>query len=479
MKKKLLLLCLLFVAIIVHGQTPSTPNGDFEQWTSGTCDNLQYYPNNSNMRNFFRLHLPFNVVKTTDAFHGTYAAQVSTNATATDTSFGYFINANVDGPPSSWKGGMACSEKPTGIRGYYTYNLATVDSGTVLVSFSKAGVNVGTYMFTIGGVHNTYTLFDFNFNPALPVTPDSVIFGVLSCKLGQDGPVGVAGGILKIDSVSFKGVSAQPALMDGDFELWNSQTFYSPNNWYLQTDNALAVSRSNDAKGGTYAIELQTYRGDRDGKPAAQAGSISTGYYSEKCNNCPQQGGYPFSNQIDTLAFWYKYAPMGNDSAVVFLDFKKNGAGIFGKGMSLHAAATYQYMEIPFNVGQKPDSVIVQFQSSSWNDTLLSFVGSNLKIDQVHFKSQSIVTNIFNYKNEGSLSIFPNPTSGKIHIQNSGPAIQNLEVYNVLGENIYKTSFFKQQTTNELDLSIFGKGIYFVKFIYENESAEMKTVIMQ
>lgn len=479
MKKKLLLFCLVFVAIIVHGQTPSTPNGDFEQWTSGTCDNLQNYPNNSNTQNFFRYHLPFNVIKTTDAYHGTYAAQLSTIATGADTSFAYFINANPDGPPTSWTGGMPYSEKPTGIRGYYTYNIATTDSATIIVAFSKSGVNIGTYIYPIGGIHNTYTLFDFDFNPALSVTPDSVIFGAISCKLGPDGPVGVPGAILKIDSVSFKVSGSQPALMDGDFELWKSQTFYSPNDWYLQSDNPIAVNRTTDAKTGSYAIELQTYLGDYNNKPVAQAGSISTGYYPEDCNNCTQQGGYPFSNKVDTLAFWYKYVPSGNDSAVAFLHFKKNGTGIYGTGASLHAASSYQYKEIPFNIGQNPDSVIIQFQSSYWNDTLPSFVGSNLKIDGVHFKSQSIINGIFNYKNESTLSVFPNPTTGKIQIEVSGAVIQNVEIYNVLGENIYTATYLKQQPLNEVDLSNFQKGVYFVKVNFQNGNAEMKTIITQ
>lgn len=479
MKKNLLLVCLVFIAIIVHGQTPSTPNGDFEQWTSGTCDNLQNYPINSNSQNFFRHHLPFNVIKTTDAYHGTYAAQLSTVATATDTAFGYFINADPNGAPSDWTGGIPYSEKPTGIRGYYTYNIATMDSATIIIAFSKAGTNIGTYMYQIGGIHNTYTLFDFDFNPALPATPDSVIFGAISCKLGPDGPVGVAGEILKIDSVSFKVAGPQPALMDGDFELWQSQTFYSPDNWYLQNDSEKAVNRTNDSKSGNYAIELQTYLASHDNNPVAQAGSISTGYYSENCNNCPQQGGYPFSNQVDTLAFWYKYVPSGNDSAAVYLNFKKNGTEIFGSSMSLHAASTYQYKEIPFSMGQTPDTVIIQFQSSYWNDTLPSFVGSNLKLDEIHFKSQSVITNIFNSSNGSTLSVFPNPTTGKVHILTSGAVIQNLEIYNVLGESMFKAPYFKKQTTSEVDLSGFQKGVYFVKVIYENGNAEVKTVVMQ
>jgi hypothetical protein len=479
MKKKLLLLCLVFVAIIVHGQTPSIPNGNFEQWTSATCDDVQNYLGSSNSQNFFRYHLPFNVVKSTDAYHGTYAVQLTTNASAKDTSFAYFINTDPNGPPNSWTGGMPYNEKPTGIRGYYKYNVATADSATIIIAFSKAGTNVGTYVFTIGGIHNTYTLFNFNLSPALSVTPDSVVFGALSCKLngGPNGPTGIPGSILKLDSVSFTGVASQPALMNGDFELWKSQTFSNPNNWYLQNDDGRGTNRTTDVEAGSYAIELKTFPGDHNNHPIAQAGSISTGYYPENCNNCTEQGGYPFSNKIDTLAFWYKYVPSGNDSASVFLNFKKSGVKFFGTGVSLHAAATYQYKEIPFNTVQTPDSVLIQIQSSSWNDTLLSFVGSDLKIDEIHFKSQPLTTGIVNNRNEHTLSVFPNPTTGKIQIQNLGVDVQNLEIYNVLGETVYTTCRLKQQTVNEIDLSGFQKGIYFVKMTAGEKNYTEKIVL--
>jgi len=438
-KKLLLLLFIVYSTITAYGQTPSTPNGNFEQWISGSCDNPQNYSNTSNSSNFFRSHIPFNVTKTTDAYHGTYAAQLTTNtAVGADTSFGYFVNANPDGDPSTWKGGMAYNQKPTGIRGYYKYNVATADSATIVVAFSKAGSNIGSYIFSIGGIHTAYTLFNFPLSPALTVTPDSVVLAFLSCKLGNGQPHGPAGSTLIIDSVSFTGVSSQPALMNGDFELWQSQTYNTPSDWFLQSGMGEGVNRTTDAKAGSYAVELTTYTGDNNGTPIARAGWASTGYYPNNCiGGCNEQGGFPFSNQVDTLTFWYKYTPSGSDSATINLNFKKNGSTFYSTAMNLHSSVNYQYKEIPFSIpGQVPDSVIIDIMSSSWNDTLLSFVGSDLKIDEMHFKSQPLTTGILEYSNENTVTIFPNPASDKLQVQSLGYSIQSLEIYNAIGEKV-------------------------------------------
>ena len=356
MKKNLLLLSFIVIGIISNGQTPSCPNGNFEQWNSTTWENPQYYPDNSNASNFFRFNLPANVTKTTDAYHGNYAVQLTTISSGPDTAAAYFLNTNPQNSPNNWTGGMAYNQQPTGIRGYYKYNVATADSATIIVTFSKAGVNVGAYMFLLGGIQNNYTLFNFVFNPALTVTPDSVIFAAISCKIsgGQGAPQGPPGSTLILDSVSFTGVGSQPAQMNGDFESWQNQTFESPANWYTQSDMGEGFNKTTDSKAGNYAIELKTYLGSNQyNQPTARSGQVSTGYWPNNCGGgCNQLGGFPFANQVDTLAFYYKYTPSGNDSAQVFMSFKKNSANIWGSGMSLHASSVYQYKEMPFNIGQ-------------------------------------------------------------------------------------------------------------------------------
>ncbi|MGD0710863.1 MAG: T9SS type A sorting domain-containing protein [Bacteroidales bacterium] len=467
MKKHLFLLLFLAFAAITGYSQSSIPNGNFETWTTTTLDNPLNYPYTSNINNFYFYNLPENVTKITDSYHNTYALQLTTNASATDTSAAYCLNYNPNnsGSPNTWHGGIPYSQMPAGIRGYYKYNEVTVDSATVIVAFSKAGANIGTYMYTIGGIKSSYTLFQFTFTPALTVTPDSVIFGAVSCKIGSNGPRGIAGEILKIDSVTFTGVSSQPLLMNGDFESWQTQTFNKPTSWNVPNGSYIGVNRTTDAAKGTYAVELTTILGNNNNHAAAQPGWVSTGYFDQNCSGNCEHGGYPFVNQIDTLAFYYKYTPVHpNDSAMINVSFKKTGTFIGGYSVFMTSHSSYQYIEYPFNLGQSPDSVIVDIMSSLWQDSLLSYVGEDLKIDEVHFKSQPLHTNIFTYAIDNSISIFPNPSDGKFRVEDSGFDIQSVEVFNALGDEVYSTNSIQKQSIIDIDLSGLQKGIYYARF---------------
>jgi hypothetical protein len=478
MKKILLLPFLTFFVLFVNGQTP-VPNGNFESWTEGTYNLPNGYPISSDPSTFFRTPTAFNVTRTTDAEHGTYAVQITTTLSAkSDTVFAYLVPIQPNGSPTTWHGGLAYNQMATGIRGYYKYNLATADSGTILIAFSKGGTNIGTYIYTLGGNKSSYTLFNFTFKPALVQTPDSVIFAALSCKFtaASQQPKATAAGSLFLDSISFTGVASQPALFNGDFENWTSHTVALPDNWYYNGDDqGDGVYKSTDAEAGLYALELKTYKQNNNSNNQAQGGQINNVYYDISCK-C-QRGGIPFANQIDTLAFYYKYTPMANDSAFVHLDLKKNGSGIWGYNTYLHAAATYQYKEMYINAGQVPDTANIQIQSSDYPNSDLSFVGSDLIIDDMHFKSMPVSNGILNKSFKNEITIYPNPTAGILRIQDSGFKLQRLEIYNIQGKMVYSCAAFKTQTINEIDISTMQKGIYFVKMIGADKNSTEKIVI--
>jgi len=75
--------------------------------------------------------------------------------------------------------------------------------------------------------------------------------------------------------------------------------------------------------------------------------------------------------------------------------------------------------------------------------------------------------------------IYPNPTTGKFIVSNTNhqSPTTNICIYNVLGEKVYATSNFKQQTSYEIDLSNSPKGIYFVKIYVEEKFYTEKMVI--
>jgi len=461
MKKKLLLsISAGIVALSSFGQV-SLPNGNFENWTSSTYDFPTYYPMNSNTQAFFGCQAPFNVTKSTDAYHGSFALEMTTVSNV-DTCFGFATNANPSpggGGPGAWTGGMAFNQKPTGIRGYYKYNVPSGDSAGMIIKCTLGGSTIGMYLFTLGGLHNSYTLFNLPFVPALPATPDSIIIAFVSSNPMASSVI--PGSTVKFDSLSFTGVTAQPAQMNGDFELWQSQTIDMPDSWIIDNDMGAGFARTTDKAAGNYALELQTYLGDNNGSPVARGGNISTGYWDNSCG-C-QKGGYPFSNQVDTLAFYYKYAPANpNDSASVYLNFKSGGSMTFLERIVLHASATYQYMELPFSLFSAPDSVIVSAQSSDWADTALSFVGANLKLDEMHFKSQPLATGIVNHFSSNEVNFYPNPfrTTGTIYISSEiNTSGMEVTIYDTFGRSVKKVETSEHKII--IDRNDIKNGVYF------------------
>ena len=454
MKKHLLLLSAFLICLSVSAQV-SLPNGNFESWAQGSYDIPLYYTHSSNENNFY-MNLPFNVTQSTLAYHGSKALQIVTVANATDTSIGYYMNAtSANGNPSTWTGGIPYNQQATGIRGYYQYNVASADSAVMVAEFRLAGVSIGTYIVKFSGVHPSYTPFNFTFNPPLPSAPDTVIFAAASGDFTAS--TYVVGATLLIDSISFTGVGSQPAMFNGDFESWATNTLTSPNNWIVQGYQGQGVTRTTDRHAGSYAVELTTYQDDHGFGPMAQGGNVSTGYYDNSCS-C-MRGGYPFSNMIDTLAFWYKYTPVNNDSAQVGMSFLQNGTNIWGAGMNLIASPNYQYVEIPFNIGQTPDTVLINFQSSLWQDSLLTYLGSVLRVDEAHFKSQPLTTGILNFKNTEDFSVYPNPSADGVFMLNQSVAEKDIRVYNVLGEVVPSSLTGGTQLT----LPSVSSGIYFVK----------------
>lgn len=458
--KKYLILTLVSIALSTYAQD-TIPNGNFESWTSTTIDNLTNYPYTSN-DNSFKMNEPANVVKTTDVFHGQAAIQLSTLSTQYGSNIGFFLNADSkQGNISLWTNGMPYAEKPIGIRGYYKYNVATADSGLIIAVFRKNSSTIGTYMIRVGGIKDTYTLFNVPFVPALTQTPDSVIFGAISSDFYKNSN-GVPGSILKLDSISFTGVSNQPTAMNGDFELWyQTQSPYLIAGWNEGVKQLPGVSKTTDAKAGQAALQLTTTLGDQDGTPRAQPGYVSTGYYDSGCN-C-QKGGKAYSIQKDTLAFWYKYAPVLNDNAEVSLNFFKNGTSIAWESQTLTATPNYHYIEKPFQIGQVPDTVIVQIQSSLWANSAVKFVGSVLKIDNMYFKSK-LYTGFFNPTTNGEVSILPNASSGKFQIAHTG-SVLSFDIYNTTGTKVQSIS----QQSDAIDITNATSGMYFVRIYLDNK----------
>jgi Secretion system C-terminal sorting domain len=467
MRKQLLLLLAVSIAAFSYGQI-AIPNGNLESWTTTSYDSPTNYPYTS-----ISAQSPaITVVKSTDAYSGTYAVNLKSFVSGKDTASGYFINTPPNRGPDSWTGGMAISGMPKSIRGYYKYNIA--DSACVILAFSKAGVNIGTAIINFGGIKNSYTLFDLSI-PALGQTPDSVAVAFVANKLINGNLKGIPGTELFLDSVSFTGLASQPTLMNGDFEAWATTTNYTLDNWYQSSQGC---ARTTDHNGGSYAIELTSYMQNNGGTNRCEAGTITNFTYPNNCkNDCKSIGGIPFDNQTDTLAFYYKYLPANpGDSTNVSLDFKKNGTQFGGAGIYLKASSSYKLAQIPISLGQKPDSALITFRATNWQDSLLSFAGAKLIIDDIHFKKlPSLPTGLV--APETDIQIAPNPCNGKFHIIGITTDNSIVELYNIQGVKVYSNPSFDKIKDDEIDISSAGKGVYLLKVVEGNKTTTHKIVV--
>lgn len=95
--------------------------------------------------------------------------------------------------------------------------------------------------------------------------------------------------------------------------------------------------------------------------------------------------------------------------------------------------------------------------------------------------TKCLIIGINEISNYNLIGIYPNPTSGAFQIQvgNGQLAVGKVEIYNVLGENIYKSSVIGHQSSSTIDLSSHPKGIYFVKVISEDGMQAVRKLILQ
>jgi hypothetical protein len=458
--------------------TDIIPNASFENWTGTSYVTPTNYDYTSNSDVYY-YDQSLNVEKTTDAYSGQYAVKLTTISTSWGSSIAYFLNTDPEeGDMAKWTNGFPYNEIPTRIRGYYKYNQTTADSALIMIVFRKAGSSIGNYIIKIGGVHNTYTLFDVPLQPALTQTPDSIVFGAVSSDFSVH-ESGVVGSVLYLDSVSLKGVNSQPALFNGDFENWSThQLPITIDDWNPRKKHQDGVARTTDAKDGNYAIELTSVSEDDNGDGVFNnnPGYLTNGYWDDNCG-C-NKGGIPFTHQIDTLTFWYKYSATTYastvDHAQVNLQFKKNGSFFNGASRQLDATTEYEYVEVPFYNDQIPDSVIIDFVSSLWDNKNVAFIGSKLIIDKLQFKSEIIYLGTRNTTIPSAVDIYPSVSNAIFKFSNPNELPLQVEVYNSIGTKIIRLSV----TGNEMNLGSLPTGIYFIK-IRANDDWITKRILKQ
>ncbi|GAB4132053.1 MAG: hypothetical protein Fur0041_03030 [Bacteroidia bacterium] len=283
-------------------------------------------------------------------------------------------------------------------------------------------------------------------------------------------------------------LSAQQ-LPNNSFENWGSAPYYEPTGWF--TFNFATASypsygaiKDTDAYDGLYSLKLRSDHFDLtpfgwpivDTMAYAAIGSIS------------QSGpiyGVPFTGRPVKLTFYYKYTPgtpQGNDvdTARVYVRFGNNGNTIGDGEKKIYGAAvnTWTYGEITINwtSASNPDTCKVELASSltgilfSTDDINTNLIGNELKIDKLEFIYQT--TSIEDNKTKAAVSVYPNPSSDVINVQNVSSNASYV-ICDALGNTVAKGQF----STGCINVSALAQGMYFLQVFEGNQKTVTKFTV--
>lgn len=140
----------------------------------------------------------------------------------------------------------------------------------------------------------------------------------------------------------------------------------------------------------------------------------------------------------------------------IIIDVQSSGGGYYDT----------PYAKVQFNIGE----IVTENYD-------LNFCLVNSGFEQ-GFKSvgNAEITNVF--PTDFSISIFPNPTKGKVNVEFTEEINQNLslEVFDLFGKKLNELTLNKERV---FDISEFPDGIYFVSLIIDNLSSNEKHKIIK
>jgi len=419
----------------------SVINGGFERWNSFAFQDLDY---SWVTTNYNHASTYGNVTVSRVNGQSGSAAHFATYLSGNDTVSGFAEYI------------AAASQVPGELTGYYRCHLAGNDTVWITVAFAKNGNLVGLNVLPIKVSASSFTPFTLNISSHAG-TPDTIAIILSMTNLFDS--VGVSksapGSWLEVDQLAFSGDSTNLKVDDGDFETWLSDTISNPTEWGIAPiaiGNATSgISRSKDHYAGSYSIEIQSV-------PGSYGPQLTNGKFVTIGNATYTEGGQPFSQEIDTLAGYYKYFPSGNDSAAMQFIFQEQNIQIGYSEHSLKAASSCTYFQVPIHLNRTPDTMQLDISAKS----VFSTGQSTLYLDSLYFKSKKNSW-IANINCNFNIDVFPNPAQNQLNIRFSGktPSEFDLKIYNLEGRLIIDKEFNTGSSMVTLPIDQLNAGLYF------------------
>jgi hypothetical protein len=166
-----------------------------------------------------------------------------------------------------------------------------------------------------------------------------------------------------------------------------------PNGWFSSNDfyisGPICVSKTIDSRNG-FAIKLESKLND--------FGIIDVGYFTNStCDPTNGDGGMPYSNIPDGINGFYKGSFANEDSAVIFVGFKKNGNLIGRYTFKIGASSNvFKPFSFPFDLSDSPDSVLIEVSASNVSGNNEPSAGTSIIFDDIQFTGIGITQQLNN-----------------------------------------------------------------------------------
>lgn len=181
------------------------------------------------------------------------------------------------------------------------------------------------------------------------------------------------------------------SIPNGGFESWNNGMYMDPQYYTSSNDqsngngimNFMAnCTRVSPAFHGSYALQVSTIKNGMD---------TMVGYAADGQPNGPNiYGGIPYAQKPTGIRFYYKYATVNTDSALVIAWFKKSGSVVGTYMTKIHTlSGVFTLFSAPLipALAVTPDTLVFAVASSvaALNQGKAGPVGSVFTIDSVTF----------------------------------------------------------------------------------------------
>lgn len=130
-----------------------------------------------------------------------------------------------------------------------------------------------------------------------------------------------------------------------------------------------------------------------------------------------------------------------------------------------------EFLNIGFDMNNDASSKFLYNIFGTWQ----TFPTSGALMIRPIFRNASVLSNVEEVVSENDINLFPNPTSNKINIRsNENIKITEIEIFDISGRKL-KSSF----ETENIDVSDFSKGIYFVKIHNSTNRTIVKKFVVE